>query len=116
MSHHLGEFEQLLLFALLRLDRDAHGLAIRRELEARARRPASPGAIYTVLARLEEKGLVSSRMGHPTPGRGGRRRKLYTLEPGGAAALRDAYQGLNRMAEGVLADLLSLAGPAEKAE
>jgi DNA-binding PadR family transcriptional regulator len=110
MPTHLGEFEQLLLFALLRLGEEAHGLNIRRELETRARRPASPGAIYTALSRLEEKGLVSSRTGETAPARGGRRRKYYQLEPEGAAALREAFQGIQRMADGLLPELQSSMG------
>ena len=111
MSTHLGEFEQLLLFALLRLGQEAHGINIRRELEARAGRATSPGAIYTALSRLEEKGLVTSRTGDTAPSRGGRRRKYYSLEPQGAEALRDAYHELQRMADGLLPQLLAMAGP-----
>ena len=56
----LGEFEQLVLFAVLRLDEDASGVAIHDEIEARTGRDVSPGAIYTTLGRLEERGLVRS--------------------------------------------------------
>ena len=73
---HLGEFEQLLLFALLRLDGDAYGVTIRQSIESRTRRSVPLGQVYTVLQRLESRGLVSSRVGDPTPERGGRRKRF----------------------------------------
>ena len=69
---HLGEFELLVLSALLRLGDDAYGVAIRAEIEERAGRNASIGAVYATLERLEKKGLIRSRMGEATPERGGR--------------------------------------------
>ena len=80
MSAHLGEFEQLLLFALVRLGDDAYGVAIRQEVERRTGRMISAGAVYTALDRLEGRGFVSSRVGDPTPQRGGRRKRHYRLE------------------------------------
>ena len=65
---YLGEFEQLVLFAVLRLD-EASGIAIHDEIEARTGRDVSPGAIYTTLGRLEERGLVSSEVLSPEPGK-----------------------------------------------
>jgi DNA-binding PadR family transcriptional regulator len=106
----LGEFEQVVLFALARLDGEAHGAAIVGEIEARAERRVSPGALYTVLDRLEAKGLVESWIGDSTPERGGRRRKVYRLRPEGARALRSSYQSLSRMAAGALSRLDQLAG------
>jgi DNA-binding PadR family transcriptional regulator len=106
----LGDFEQLLLFALLRLKDDAYGVTIRREIEERAGRFVSAGAIYTALERLEAKGLVSSREGDSTPARGGRRKKYYQLEPAGASALRNAYAEIRRMADGIEGHLATL-GP-----
>ena len=79
MSAALGEFEQLVLLAVLRLGEDAYGAAIRRELVECAGRDASPGAIFTTLERLEARGLVRSRFGEPTPERGGRRKRYYQL-------------------------------------
>ncbi|MCI0433257.1 MAG: PadR family transcriptional regulator [Gemmatimonadetes bacterium] len=98
---HLGEFEQLLMFAILRLEDAAYGNAIRHEIESRTGRLVSPGAVYTVLDRLETKGMVASEVTDATPERGGRRMRLYGLEPAGARALRDTYAGLRRMAQGL---------------
>lgn len=101
MRTFLGEFEQLLLLALLRLGTDAYGTRIRAEIEARTGRTVSPGAIYTALDRLERRGLVSSRLGEPTPQRGGKRKRYYRLQPAGAALLRDAQSALARMSRGL---------------
>jgi DNA-binding PadR family transcriptional regulator len=105
----LGDFEQLLLFAILRLKDDAYGATIRQEIEERAGRFVSAGAIYTALDRLESKGLVSSRVGETTPARGGRRKKYYALEPAGAEALRNSYAEIQRMAAGMGRQLAALA-------
>jgi PadR family transcriptional regulator, regulatory protein PadR len=105
---YLGEFEQLVLFAVLRLD-DASGIAIHDEIEARTGRDVSPGAIYTTLGRLEARGLVTSEILAPEPGRVGRPRKHYTLRPSGARALRDAYAGLQALAGGSLTKLSTIA-------
>ena len=100
---YLGEFEQLVLFAVLRLEAgQASGIAIHDEIETRTGRDVSPGAIYTTLGRLEERGLVTSEVLASEPGRVGRPRKHYTLRPAGARALRDAYAGLQSLAGGVL--------------
>lgn len=112
-TRSLGDFEQLLLFAILRLEGDAYGVSIRRELEERANRSVSAGAVYTGLERLESKGLVTARVGDTVPVRGGRRRKYYRLEPEGAAALASSYEGIRRMAEGVHARLAALAAGQE---
>lgn len=105
---YLGEFEQLVLFAVLRLD-EASGIAIHDEIEARTGRDVSPGAIYTTLGRLEERGLVTSEVLAPEPGKVGRPRKRYTLQPRGARALRDAYAGLQALAGGSLTRLAQIA-------
>jgi PadR family transcriptional regulator, regulatory protein PadR len=97
----LGEFEQLVLIALLRLGPDAYGATIRREIESRARRSLAISAVYTTLERLERKGLVRSRIGDPTPQRGGRRRKHFELLPPGARALKTAYDAFTGMTAGV---------------
>ena len=109
MGHHLGEFEQLILFALVSLGDQAYGVSIRQEIEARAGRAVSVGAVYTALDRLESRGYVRSRVGDPTPQRGGRRKKYYEIEPEGAATLSRSYTTLNRMADGLTAKLDSLA-------
>lgn len=101
MSNVLGEFEQLVLLAVLRLEDDAYGAAIRRELLERAGRDASPGAVFTTLERLEARGLVRSRFGEPTPERGGRRKRYYQLRAEGTRALSRSYAAMTRMARGV---------------
>jgi DNA-binding PadR family transcriptional regulator len=105
----LGEFEQVVLFALARLRGEAHGAAIVDEIETRANRTVSPGALYTVLDRLETKGFVEGWIGDATPERGGNRRKVYRLLPAGARELRASYDGLRKMAAGALPFLDALA-------
>ena len=101
MTDVLGDFEQLVLFALVRLGPDAYGATIRREIESRARRELSISAVYTTLHRLEQKGLVRSWVGEPMPERGGRRRKYFELLPPGARALKAAYDAFTGMTAGV---------------
>jgi PadR family transcriptional regulator PadR len=107
---YLGEFEQLILFALLRLNDEAYGVSIRAEIEARTGRTVSSGAIYTALGRLENRGYVTSRVGEATSSRGGRRRKYYTLEQVGALALHDTYSTVREMARGLVPRLAGVAG------
>jgi DNA-binding PadR family transcriptional regulator len=97
----LGDFEQLVLFGVLRLEDEAYGAAIRQEIHARSGRDVSINAVYTTLDRLEAKGLLRSWVGEPTPQRGGRRRKCYAMRPAGVAALRQAYHALTAMAVGL---------------
>ena len=101
MNDYPGEFEQLVLFALVRLAKTAYGVTIRQEIESRAKRHVSAGAVYTALERMEEKGYVSSWLGEPTRQRGGKRKKFYKLEPMGAKALGSAYAAIQAMAEGI---------------
>jgi len=105
---YLGEFEQLVLFAVLRLANDACGVAIHDEIEARTGRSVSPGAIYTTLGRLEERRMVTSIVSSSV-GRVGRPRKHYTLRPAGAKALREAYSSIQALAGGLLSRLSELA-------
>jgi DNA-binding PadR family transcriptional regulator len=101
VGSHLGELEQLVLLALVRLEGDAYGVAVQREIARRAGRATSFGTVYTTLARLEEKGLVASRLGEPTPERGGRRKKYFRLTAAGARALRASLRALRTMARGL---------------
>src|SRR4029450_2439004 len=89
----LGDFEQLVLLGVLRLEEEAYGAAIRQEIHARSGRDVSINAVYTTLDRLESKGLLRSWAGEPTAQRGGRRRKFYALRPGGVTARRQGFQG-----------------------
>jgi len=109
MPRSLGEFEQLLLFAVLDLREEAYGAAIRDRIEERSGRSPSPGAVYTGLDRLESKGLVRSWLADSTPERGGRRKKFYALEPEGAGALEDAWRTLTSMAEGLIPRMREIA-------
>jgi len=101
---YLGEFEQLILLAILRLGDDAYGVTIRSELAERAGRTVAPGAMYTALERLETKGLIVSRMSDPTPQRGGRAKRHVTVTPAGRKALTRALQAYERLLDGL--DLL----------
>lgn len=108
MTQPLGEFEQLVLLALLRLGRDAYGATVRREIESRAGREVAISAVYTTLERLERKGYVRSRVGEPTAERGGRRRRHFELRPAGAHALRAAYEAFIGMTAGLERQLKAL--------
>ena len=98
---YLGEFEQLLLLAVALLDADAYGLDIARELEARAGRSVSRGALYTSLDRLEDKGLLRWKTAVGSDARGGLPRRLYSVTPAGVLALRASRDTLRRMWRGV---------------
>ena len=100
-DYYLGEFEQLVTFALARLGDEAYGVTIRQTLASHIGRQPSLGAIYSTLRRLEEKGLVRSWQGEPEAVRGGRAKKFVALTPRGQAALREAHRAVVRMAEGV---------------
>jgi PadR family transcriptional regulator PadR len=105
MKHTIGDFEQLILLALVRLGADAYGASLRTEIERRTGRTISAGALYTALDRMEKRGLVVSRLGDPTPERGGKRKRLYTLQPTGERALARVYESLRLMAGGLGARL-----------
>jgi PadR family transcriptional regulator PadR len=98
---NLGEFEQLILLAILRLRDQAYGVTIRAELAARADRSVAPGALYTALERLETKGLITSRMSDPTPQRGGRAKRYVAVTAAGVAALTRAVQAYERLLDGL---------------
>lgn len=98
---YLGEFEQFVLLALIRLGRDAYGMMVRRELESTARRRVTIGSVYGTLERLEEKGYVTSWHGEPEAVRGGRSRRFFRIEPEGERALADARAMMERMWDGV---------------
>jgi PadR family transcriptional regulator PadR len=97
----LGEFGTLVLMAILRLGEGAYGMRIRAELEERAGRSSSYGALYTTLDRLEQKGYLSSSIGDPTPERGGRAKKYFQIEAPGEAALKQALEATRSMAAGL---------------
>ena len=96
-----SEFEQQVLVAVLRLDADAYGASVREELERRLRREVSQGAVYTTLVRLEKKGFLRSRMSDPTPVRGGKAKRVFTITPEGARGVEAARAAMNRLWEGL---------------
>jgi len=97
----LGEFEQMVLLAVLRLEDDAYGRSIRQELEARTGRKVSHGASYVTLDRMEAKGLVESSLGAPVEGRGGRAKRYFRVTPEGLEALRASRTALQSLWHGV---------------
>ena len=101
MREHLGEFEQIVLLAVLRLGEDAYGVPIRREIEERAGRALTVGALYRTLDRLEEKGYIGSWFSDPTPERGGRSKRYFRLKSAGVRALAESREALNAMWQGV---------------
>jgi PadR family transcriptional regulator PadR len=110
MSHErrLGDFEQKVLMALIRLGTNAYGMTIRQEISKYSHREVSVGAVYTTLSRLEEKGFVKSKVGEATPERGGRAKKYFQITAPGnralEASLSIAHQfGFLKSAGGVLA-------------
>jgi PadR family transcriptional regulator, regulatory protein PadR len=98
---YLGEFEQIVLVALLQLGSNAYGMAVRREIEQRTDRRVSIGAVYATLERLETKGYVSSFAGEPTPERGGRAKRFFRIESDGQRALRDSQDAIRKMMAGL---------------
>lgn len=97
----LGEFEQMVLLAVMRLDGNAYGVTIRDDIEARTDREVVLGAVYAALDRLERKGHLKSTVSGPEPIRGGRSRKLFRITPGGRRALVHSREMMERMAEGL---------------
>ncbi len=97
---HLGEFEQLVLLAILRLGPNAYGMTVRQEIEKRAGRTTSIGALYLTLDRLQQKGLIRSELGEATPERGGRAKRYFTVNPSGRQALKKSLNEVRKMAEG----------------
>jgi DNA-binding PadR family transcriptional regulator len=100
-EQHLGEFEHIVLLAVLRLAKDAYGVPIRHEIEKRAARKVTVGALYSTLDRLEAKGYVSSWFADPTGERGGRSRRYFRVEPPGIEALALTKEMFDRMWKGV---------------
>ena len=98
----LGEFEQVALLAILRLGDEAYGVTIRREIAACTDRDPAPGALYTTLDRLEEKGLVVSKYGDPTPERGGRAKRYFTVTASGVRAVARAQRAFQRLLKGLV--------------
>jgi DNA-binding PadR family transcriptional regulator len=97
----LGDFEQLVMLALIRLGEGAYGMIVRREIEDRTGREVSLGAVYATLDRLEGKGLVTSDLGQADKARRGRAKRFFSVEAAGLDALRKALTALDRMRAGI---------------
>ena len=98
---YVGEFEYTVLLAVMHLGADAYAVPMRALLEDRTGRPVARGALYTALERLEAKNCLRSRMGDPTPERGGRARRYFTVTPMGMRALRSTHAALARLSRGL---------------
>jgi len=98
---YLGEFEQMVLLIVARLNGDAYGISILEELEDRTGRKASVASVYAALDRLARQGHVSSTIGEPSAQRGGRAKRFFKLEPAGARALSDARSALSALWDGL---------------
>lgn len=97
----LGELEQLVLLGVMRVGDNAYGVPVHDEIQHRAGRDLTLGTIYKTLTRLEDKGLVTSRIGAPTAERGGRRTRIYSVTPVGKRALQASLRTLQRMSSGL---------------
>jgi PadR family transcriptional regulator PadR len=97
MPQGLGEFEQMVLLAILQVEGEPYGVPIMDEIERRTGRTVSRAAVYVTLRRLEKRGLVTSWMGEPTGERGGKARRCVRVEPKGLELLREARRAMNRM-------------------
>lgn len=94
---YFGEFELMVMLALIRLGKDAYGVLISREIETRTGREVVVGSIYATLERLEEKGLVSSYLGDPTPERGGRARRYFRATKKGLQKVYETREALTTL-------------------
>lgn len=97
----LGEFEHLVLLAVLRLGAEAYGMRVRREIAERTHRDVTIGAVYATLERMQAKGLVASQVGEPTAERGGRAKRTFHLTGAGNEAVNRMQQGLTSMLDGI---------------
>ena len=97
----LGEFENLVMLAVLRLGRDAYGMRVRQEIARRTGRDVTIGAVYATLERLADKGLLKAALSDPTPERGGRAKRSYTITGAGTEAVTRALQEMSNMLDGL---------------
>ena len=103
---YLGEFEQIVLLALIHLKDNAYGMTIRMDIDERIGRSVSIGAVYTTLERLEKKGFITSKMGEATSQRGGKAKKYFLIPPAGKNKLQEARKNLEIMWQGLNPELL----------
>ena len=104
MTELLGELEQLVLLAVVRLGPDSSGVPIIEELRQHTRRAILRPSVYLALRRLEDKGMIRSRLGDPEPRRGGRARRHFQATAAGVKALREAQRTVSRLLDGVALD------------
>jgi PadR family transcriptional regulator PadR len=104
----VGEFEQLVLLALMRLGNGAYGASILKEIRERTGREPSEGTVYMTLGRLEEKKMIASYVGLPTHQRGGRRRRHYLIDQDGQRALGRAWRAVRAMSDGIEEEIQKL--------
>jgi DNA-binding PadR family transcriptional regulator len=97
----IGEFERLVLLAVMQLEGDARAAAVRRRIEQAAERKVSRGALYATLDRLESKGLVAWEVEETGPARGGQPRRRFRVTPAGVDGLRRAHRSVSRLSEGL---------------
>jgi PadR family transcriptional regulator PadR len=100
-GEHLGEFELIVMLAIVRLGEEAYGVPIRLDIEQRTGRTLTVGALYRTLDRLEDKGYVTSAFSDPTPERGGRSKRYFKVKPLGLRSLRVSREALTAMWEGL---------------
>jgi DNA-binding PadR family transcriptional regulator len=100
-STSLGEFEHLVLLAVLQLKEEARAIDIRSRIQDRAVRSVSRGALYSALDRLEKKGLLSWEVESSTPERGGIPRRRFIATDRGLAAVRASHQAISSLSEGL---------------
>lgn len=103
MERNLGELEQLVMLALVRLGADAYGVSVHHEIQQRTGRDMSFATIYTTLSRLEAKGCIRSLVGEPTQQRGGRAKRHFVLTPDGQLVLQRSLRALRTMTRGLAA-------------
>jgi DNA-binding PadR family transcriptional regulator len=110
MTDSLGQFEQIVLTAILALDDNAYGVTIHAKVEELSRpKKVTRGAVYATLDRMEDKSLVASWLSEPTGERGGRSRRHYRLEKSGQQALRESARAAKRLYETIAQSLGGLA-------
>jgi PadR family transcriptional regulator PadR len=97
----LGEFEQLVLLAIIHIGDEVYGVPIVQEIERRTGRQVAPAAVHVTVRRLEAKGLLTSWLGDPTPERGGKARRYVKVTRAGIGSLRATRRVIDRMWQGL---------------
>lgn len=108
-GEYLGEFEQMVMLAVARLEGSAYGIAILDEIRERTGNDAAVASVYAALDRLERRGFVTSAVGSPTPERGGRAKRFFSLEPAGVDALTRSRSALDALWDGLSLDVRGVA-------